>query len=66
MNEECRMKAVLNHPAFQANPLAAIREHLVSTQPVMDVKVVRKHNKQTKNKKKKKSKTSAAPQSMEI
>jgi hypothetical protein len=64
--EEGRMKAVLNHPAFQANPLAAIHEHLLSTQPAMDVKVVRKDNKKMKNKKKKKSKKSVGVQSMEI
>lgn len=61
------MKAVLNHPAFQANPFAAIHEHLQSTQPVMDEKVPRKDNRSgKKTKKKKKSKASAGFQSMEI
>lgn len=61
------MKAVLNHPAFQANPLAAIHEHLQNTQPVLDEKVPRKENRSgKKTKKKKKPKASAGPQSMEI
>ncbi|KAM5549435.1 hypothetical protein ABKV19_000718 [Rosa sericea] len=35
LKEAEQLGRVLNHPAFQADPMAAIYEHLKNTQPVM-------------------------------
>ncbi|KAL7236542.1 hypothetical protein ACSBR1_019771 [Camellia fascicularis] len=67
LKEANQLKTVLDHPAFQSDPLAAIHQHLQSTQPVTDVTPGRKNVKSGKKKaKKKKPKISAGPQSMEI
>ncbi|KAH9623106.1 hypothetical protein KSS87_002537 [Heliosperma pusillum] len=65
LQEANRMQAVLSSPTFQSNPLAAIYQHLQSTQPAQETKPRKKSN-DDKKKKKKKSKTSSAPQSMEM
>ncbi|CAL5329315.1 unnamed protein product [Camellia sinensis] len=68
LKEANQLKTVLDHPAFQSDPLAAIHQHLQSTQPVTDVTPGRKNVKSERKKKakKKKPKISAGPQSMEI
>ncbi|KAI3712274.1 hypothetical protein L1987_70825 [Smallanthus sonchifolius] len=69
MKETNQLKTVLNNPAFQADPLAALHQHLQNTQPVSDEKPTRKSEKgkkvKKKNKKKKGSKASTGSQSME-
>ncbi|KAL8242485.1 hypothetical protein R6Q59_012787 [Mikania micrantha] len=68
MKEANQLKTVLNNPTFQANPLAAIHQHLQNTQPLSDEKPTRKNDKGKKVKKKskkKKSKAATGPQSME-
>lgn len=50
IKEGNQLGRVLSHPVFQSDPLAAIHQHLRSTQPVTD------DDKQEKKKKKKKSK----------
>ncbi|EXC17278.1 hypothetical protein L484_027465 [Morus notabilis] len=57
LKETNQLKAVLNHPAFQSDPLAAIHQHLLNTQPVIDEKPKKKN---------KKSKASAGPESMDM
>ncbi|KAJ0681920.1 putative ribosome biogenesis protein Slx9 [Helianthus annuus] len=67
MKETNQLKTVLNNPAFQADPLAALHQHLQNTQPVCE-KPTRKNvtgKKKKKNKKKKGSKASTGSQSME-
>ena len=65
LKEGKQLSTVLNYPAFQLDPLAAIHQHLQSTQPVLDEKPKKKKNKNGGRKKKaKKSKASDGPQSM--
>jgi hypothetical protein len=65
LKEGKQLSTVLNHPAFQLDPLASIYQHLQSTQPVIDEKPKKKKNKNGGRKKKaKKSKASDGPQSM--
>ncbi|KAH7834010.1 hypothetical protein Vadar_011891 [Vaccinium darrowii] len=45
LKETNQLKTVLDHPAFQADPLAAIHQHLQSTQPVTVEKPVKKKSK---------------------
>ncbi|GMJ12838.1 hypothetical protein HRI_004953000 [Hibiscus trionum] len=67
LKEGKQLNAVLEHPAFQADPLAAIHQHLQNTQPVADEKPKKKANKNGgKKKKNKKSKASSGSQSMDI
>ncbi|KAL5855482.1 hypothetical protein ACOSQ4_005284 [Xanthoceras sorbifolium] len=68
LKEGKQLSAVLNHPTFQEDPLAAIHQHLESTQPISDDKPKKRMNKNGKKKKKKggKSKTSLGPQSMDM
>ncbi|XAR59422.1 hypothetical protein NMG60_11015257 [Bertholletia excelsa] len=66
LKETNQLKTVLSHPAFQSDPLAAIHQHLQSTQPVRDEKPQRKNKNGKKKAKKKKPKASSGPQSMEI
>ena len=48
---------VINHPVYQSDPLAAIYQHLQTTQPAPDKKPKKKDGKSRKSKtKKKKSK----------
>ncbi|KAL3538846.1 hypothetical protein ACH5RR_002212 [Cinchona calisaya] len=62
-----QLKAVLNHPAFQSDPLGSIYQHLQNTQPVADKKPKPKDKKTGKKKaKRKKSKASGGRQSMEL
>ncbi|XP_058191403.1 uncharacterized protein LOC131308478 [Rhododendron vialii] len=66
LKEGNQLKTVLNHPDFQSDPLAAIHQHLQSTQPVTDEKPARKKTKGGKTKsKKKKPRTSSGLKSME-
>lgn len=58
------MKAVINHPAFQSDPLGAIYQHLQRTQPIPDEKPKSKDKKSVKNKMKRKK--SGGMQPMEI
>ncbi|XP_059447478.1 uncharacterized protein LOC132178914 isoform X1 [Corylus avellana] len=65
LKEGKQLSAVLNHPAFRLDPLAAIYQHLQSTQPVTDEKPKKRKNKNGgKKRKEKKSKVSDGPQSM--
>ncbi|KAF5751181.1 putative ribosome biogenesis protein slx9-like isoform X2 [Tripterygium wilfordii] len=64
LKEGKQLCAVLNHPVFQSDPLAAIHQHLQMTQPVE--KPDRKMNKNKKKEMKKKSKASTESQSMDM
>ncbi|KAJ8541417.1 hypothetical protein K7X08_002233 [Anisodus acutangulus] len=66
LKEGNQFRAVINHPAFQSDPLGAIHQHLQSTQPTVDEKPKRRENKNGNRKGKKKSKASAGLQLMEI
>ncbi|MBA0712005.1 hypothetical protein Golax_011131 [Gossypium laxum] len=67
MKEGKQLSAVLEHPAFQADPLAAIHQHLQNTQPVLDEKPKKKKNQNGGRKKKsKKLKALSRQQSMDI
>ncbi|XP_055835786.1 uncharacterized protein LOC129904271 [Solanum dulcamara] len=66
LKEGNQLQAVINHPAFQSDPLGAIHQHLQSTQPTVDEKPKIRENKNGNRKGKKKSKASAGLQSMEI
>ncbi|KAL9415209.1 hypothetical protein AB3S75_043481 [Citrus x aurantiifolia] len=66
VKEGKQLNTVLNHPAFQVDPLAAINQHLESTQPVSDEKPKKKMNKNGSKKRKGKSKTSDRAQSMDV
>lgn len=67
LKEGHQLKTVLNHPAFQSDPLGSIYQHLQNTQPVSDEKSKVKDNKSGQKKaKRKKSKASRGPQSMEV
>lgn len=66
LKEGNQLRTVLNHPVFQSDPLAAIHQHLQSTQPSTDEKQVKKHTKSGRKRAKgKKSKASTGPQTME-
>ncbi|XP_044490598.1 uncharacterized protein LOC123214709 [Mangifera indica] len=67
LKEQKQLSTVLNHPAFQVDPLAAIHQHLESTQPVSEEKPKKKTNKTARKKKKgDRSKTSSGPKSMDF
>ncbi|KAI4377861.1 hypothetical protein MLD38_015428 [Melastoma candidum] len=66
LKEAEHLKAVLCHPAFQADPFGALHQHLESTQPILkDKGKVKKDDKggKKKDKKKKKSSKSSKPSS---
>ncbi|GAV62287.1 hypothetical protein CFOL_v3_05811 [Cephalotus follicularis] len=67
LKEGKQLSTVLNHPVFQSDPLAAIHQHLESTQPITKEKPKEKTN-QNGGKKAKgiKSKASAGAQFMNI
>ncbi|KAH7674414.1 hypothetical protein IHE45_08G071700 [Dioscorea alata] len=59
--ESAQLKAVLNHPTFQIDPIAAIHQHLERTQPPVDEeKLAGKTKKANKKSAKKKSSGSQA------
>ena len=64
LKEGKQLSTVLNHPAFQLDPLAAIHQHLQSTQPVIEKPKKKKNKYGGRKKKAKKSKASDGPQSM--
>ncbi|GMN37731.1 hypothetical protein TIFTF001_007056 [Ficus carica] len=66
LKEVNQLNAVLKHPVFQSDPLAAIHQHLQSTQPVTEEKPKKKNKSGGKKKKNKKSKASAVPESMDM
>lgn len=66
MKEGSQMRTVLNHPIFHSDPLAAIHQHLLSTQPIPDEKQEKNSSRKRKKDKKKKSKASLGPQSMDM
>ncbi|KAK9690920.1 hypothetical protein RND81_09G163300 [Saponaria officinalis] len=66
LQEANRLKTVFSNPVFQADPLAAIHQHLQTTQPAPERQPRKKSNDDTKKKRKKKSKTSSTPRSMEM
>ncbi|CAK7329961.1 unnamed protein product [Dovyalis caffra] len=67
LKEGKQLNMVLNHPAFQADPLGSIHQHLLSTQPAAEEKPKKKVNKNGGKKVKgKKSKASTEPQSMDF
>ncbi|KAK1414517.1 hypothetical protein QVD17_30263 [Tagetes erecta] len=67
MKESNQLKTVLDNPAFKADPLAALHQHLQNTQPVSDEKPPRKNatGKKVRKNKKKGSKALTGSQSME-
>ncbi|XP_027159929.1 putative ribosome biogenesis protein slx9-like isoform X1 [Coffea eugenioides] len=67
LKEGNQLKTVLNHPAFQSDPLGSIHQHLQNTQPLADKKPKPKYNKsESKEAKRKRSKASRGPQQMEV
>lgn len=74
LKEGKQLNTVLNHPAFQSDPLAAIHQHLERTQPVIEEKKPEKRKNKCGSKKKKggskkkgmKSEGSSGPQSMDM
>lgn len=67
VREANQFNAVLNNAAFQSNPLDAIYQHLLSTQPADEIKPKKFGSKDKKNKvKKKKSKSASGLSTMEI
>ncbi|XP_071930916.1 uncharacterized protein [Coffea arabica] len=67
LKEGNQLKTVLNHPAFQSDPLGSIHQHLQNTQPLADKKPKPKYNKsESKKAKRKRSKASRGPQQMEV
>ncbi|KAB1208427.1 hypothetical protein CJ030_MR7G022715 [Morella rubra] len=65
LKEGRQLNTVLNHPAFLSDPLAAIHQHIQSTQPVTDEKPKKKANKNGGRKRKgKRSMASDGTQSM--
>ncbi|KAK6916405.1 Ribosome biogenesis protein Slx9-like [Dillenia turbinata] len=65
--ESRRLKMVLNHAAFQSDPLSTIHQHLQSTQPAVEEKPRNKSSKNAKKKKgKKKSEATPISESMEM
>ncbi|GLU09175.1 hypothetical protein SLE2022_260480 [Rubroshorea leprosula] len=66
LKEAEHLNAVIKDPAFQADPLAAIYQHLERTQPVSDVKEKKKAKKNGSKRRKGKSKVSSGSQSMDI
>ncbi|GKD63183.1 hypothetical protein Tco_1305291, partial [Tanacetum coccineum] len=65
MKESSQLKTVLNDPVFKAGPLAALHQHLQSTQPVLEKPPRKKETRKKGQKKKKKAKTSIGSQTME-
>ncbi|XP_023729615.1 uncharacterized protein LOC111877316 [Lactuca sativa] len=67
MKEANQLKTVLNDPVFKADPLAALHQHLQSTQPVIEKPARKSENgkKGRKKMKKKKKKKGSKAQSME-
>nr|GEV53187.1 putative ribosome biogenesis protein slx9-like [Tanacetum cinerariifolium] len=66
MEESSQLKTVLNDPVFKADPLAALHQHLQSTQPVLEKPPRKKETgKKGQKKRKKKSKASTGSQTME-
>ncbi|XP_074308829.1 uncharacterized protein LOC141643536 isoform X2 [Silene latifolia] len=65
LHEANRLQGIFSIPTFQSDPLAAIYQHLQSTQPALETKPKKSSN-DDKKKKKKKSKKSSAPQPMEM
>ncbi|GMH12146.1 hypothetical protein Nepgr_013987 [Nepenthes gracilis] len=59
LKEGKQLMAVLNHPAFQSDPLGAIHQHLQCTQPAIEKKPLKNRIQEGKKKKRKKSKSSA-------
>ncbi|XP_041013827.1 uncharacterized protein LOC121257032 [Juglans microcarpa x Juglans regia] len=67
LKEGKHLSMVLSHPAFQSDPLAAIHQHLQSTQPIVDEKPEKRSNKNGGKKRKgKKIKSIDGPQSMVV
>ncbi|OIW06979.1 hypothetical protein TanjilG_18367 [Lupinus angustifolius] len=67
LEEEERQSKVRNHPDFQSDPVSAIRQHLLRTQPAAEEQPkIKKANKNGSKKKKNKSKASAGVQSMDM
>ncbi|KAI3431111.1 uncharacterized protein J3R85_008036 [Psidium guajava] len=66
LKEGKQLSTVLNHPAFQSNPLASIQQHLESTQPVLNEKPKKTNKTGGKKRKSKKSKAASSSQSMVI
>ncbi|CAN6198575.1 unnamed protein product [Urochloa humidicola] len=58
LREATHLKAVLNNPQFQLDPMAAIHQHLLATQPPAAAKDdATKHGKDSKDKKRRKKKS---------
>lgn len=66
LKEAKQLSTVLKHPVFQSDPLAAIHQHLESTQPIIDEKPKKKNKNGGKKKKDKKAKASTGPESMDM
>lgn len=59
LKEAEQLGRILNHPDFKVDPIAAIYEHLKSTQPVMDEQRTKENKNGSENRKHKKSKALA-------
>ncbi|CAL0300342.1 unnamed protein product [Lupinus luteus] len=67
LEEGERLSKVHNHPDFQSDPISAIRQHLLRTQPVVEEQPkTKKPNKNGSKKKRAKSKASTGVQSMDV
>lgn len=67
LHEGKQLKTVLSHPEFQKDLMAAIRQHLESTQPVMDEKPEKRRSRTGKKKVRgMKQKPSSGPQTMDL
>ena len=64
--EGAQLKAVLNDPTFQIDPLTAIHQHLQRTQPPSASDQEKGSGKTKKAKKKGAKKSQSGPQSMDI
>ncbi|CAM8922677.1 unnamed protein product [Rhodiola kirilowii] len=64
--ENDHLKAFLNNPAFQSDPLGFIHQHLASTQPAVAEKTEKPSKDKKKSKAKKSKKSNPAREAMEI
>ncbi|XP_050147329.1 uncharacterized protein LOC126622598 [Malus sylvestris] len=66
LKEGKRLSALVNHPAFQADPLGAIYQDIISTQPAVDEKPNERNKCRSKKRNQKKSEAPAGHQSMDF
>lgn len=66
LKEGNKLKNVFNDPNFQADPVNAVYQHLLKTQPAVEQKQKPKHGKGRKKPKGKKQKPLTGSQPMEV